>query len=210
MQCKDVEVVLEQEGWTPLPEPARVHLSECHSCKNLVADLTSIVAAAHLLPAEVEPPPRVWSALRVQLENEGIIKDAAAVSRTTWWEGFSDLFRTRAMAAATIGLLIIGAVILQFQGPGAPPTEARNSFDETSSVLSVDEAQLSPIQMAGQSVVDASLRKNLDIVDNFIVDCEHRVKEQPQDDLAREYLSGAYQQKAELLSAMMDRQGSGK
>jgi hypothetical protein len=209
MQCKDVEVVLEQEGWTPLPESARAHLSECHSCKNLVADLTSIVAAAHLLPAEVEPPARVWTALRVRLENEGIIRNAGT-SRISWWEGFSDLFRTRAMAAATIGLLIIGAIILQTQGPAAPPTEARNSFDETSSVLSIDEAQLPPMQLAGQSVVDASLRQNLDIVDNFIVDCEHRVKEQPQDDLAREYLSGAYQQKAELLSVMMDRQGSGK
>jgi hypothetical protein len=170
--------------------------------------LTSLVAAAHLLPAEVEPPARVWTAVRVQLENEGIIRNAA--SRISWWEGFSDLFRTRAMAAATIGLLIIGAIILQTQGPAAPPTEARNSFDETSSVLSIDEAQLSPVQLAGRSVVDASLRQNLDIVDNFIVDCEHRVKEQPQDDLASEYLSGAYQQKAELLSAMMDRQGSGK
>jgi hypothetical protein len=49
----------------------------------------------------------------------------------------------------------------------------------------------------------------LDIVDNFIADCEQRVKEQPQDDLAREYLSGAYQQKAELLSALMERGGSG-
>jgi hypothetical protein len=45
-------------------------------------------------------------------------------------------------------------------------------------------------------------------VDDFIADCERRVKEEPQDDLAREYLSGAYQQKAELLAAMMDRGGS--
>jgi hypothetical protein len=114
------------------------------------------------------------------------------------------------MAAAAIGLLILGAIILQTQGPGAPPIEARNSFDETSTALSSDEAQLPPVQLAGESVVDASLRRNLDIVDNFIIDCERRVKEQPQDDLAREYLSGAYQQKAELLSAMMDRQGSGR
>jgi hypothetical protein len=35
------------------------------------------------------------------------------------------------------------------------------------------------------------------------------VKEQPQDDLAREYLTGAYQQKAELISVMMERGGSG-
>jgi hypothetical protein len=34
------------------------------------------------------------------------------------------------------------------------------------------------------------------------------MKEEPRDDLAREYLSDAYQQKAELLSAMMERGGS--
>jgi hypothetical protein len=62
--------------------------------------------------------------------------------------------------------------------------------------------------LASTSPVDASLRENLQKVDDFIADCERRVKEEPQDDLAREYLSGAYQQKAELLSAMMDRGGS--
>ena len=74
MQCKEVEVVLEQEGWTPLPEAARDHLAGCSACQNLVEDLTAIVATAHLLPAEVEPPARVWTSLRAQLEKEGIIK----------------------------------------------------------------------------------------------------------------------------------------
>jgi len=56
--------------------------------------------------------------------------------------------------------------------------------------------------------VDTSLRENLQTVDDFIADCERRLNDAPQDDLAREYLSNAYQQKAELLSAMMDRGGS--
>jgi hypothetical protein len=46
-------------------------------------------------------------------------------------------------------------------------------------------------------------------VDDFIADCERRVQTEPQDELTREYLSGAYRQKAQLLSAMMDRGGSG-
>ena len=57
-------------------------------------------------------------------------------------------------------------------------------------------------------LMDVSLRQNLDIVDKFILDCEQRVKEEPQDELTREYLSGAYQQKAELISVMMDRGGN--
>src|ERR1700728_3740577 len=205
MQCKDVEVVLEQEGWTPLPEAARDHLAGCRACQNLVEDLTAVVATAHLLPAEVEPPARVWVALRAQLEQEGIIKSAAA-ARVSWWHGFSDLFRARALATAAVGVLVIAAVALQIQHP-APATEARNVYDDAATVLNADEANLGQMQL-GASVVDVSLRQNLDIVDKFIADCEQRVKQEPQDDLAREYLTGAYQQKAELLSAMMDRRGS--
>jgi siroheme synthase (precorrin-2 oxidase/ferrochelatase) len=58
------------------------------------------------------------------------------------------------------------------------------------------------------SAVDASLQQNLQQVNEFIADCERRVKEEPKDELAREYLTNAYQQKAQLLSAMMDRGGS--
>jgi len=206
MQCKDVEVVLEQEGWTPLPEAARDHLAGCSACQNLVEDLTAIVATAHLLPAEIDPPARVWTSLRAQLEEEGIIKLAAA-ERASRWHGFSDVFRTRVLATAAVGLLVIAAVALQIEHPTAPATEARNVYEDAATVLNADEANLSQMQLGG-SVVDVSLRQNLDIVNKFIADCEQRMKEEPRDDLAREYLTGAYQQKAELLSAMMERGGS--
>jgi hypothetical protein len=210
MQCKEVEVVLEQEGCLPVPEAARAHLAGCNSCRNLIADLTAIIATAHLLPAEVEPPPRVWTSLRVQLENEGIIRSGA---RQSWWQSFSESFRPRVMATAAVGLLIVAAVALQFQRPATQPTEARNTYDnsfqDTSSTLDNDEAHLPAMQLAGNSGVDVSLRENLDIVDKFIVDCEQRVKQQPQDELTREYLNGAYQEKAELISVMMER-GNGR
>ncbi len=206
MQCKEVEVVLEQEGWTPVPEAARAHLAGCGSCQNLVEDLTAIVATAHLLPPEVEPPARVWTSLRAQLEVEGIIKTRAA-ERDSWWHGFADVLRSRVMATAAVGLAIIAGVALQVQRPSTP-SEARNLYADTATDLNNDEAHLMHMQLAGNSVVDVSLRQNLDIVDGFIADCEQRVKDEPRDDLAREYLSGAYQQKAELLSAMMERGGS--
>jgi hypothetical protein len=208
MQCKEVEVVLEQQGFVPVPDAARTHLAGCRSCQGLVADLTAIVATAHLLPAEIEPPARVWASLRAQLEEEGIIKDAAA--RGVWWQRFPELFGTRVLATAGVGLLIVAAVLLQVRPPASRPTEARNTYenyDDTSMTLSNDEAHLPSMQLAGISKVDVALRQNLDIVDKFIVDCEQRVKAQPGDELARDYLSGAYQQKAQLLSVMMEREG---
>ena len=206
MQCKEVEVVLEQEGWTPVPEAARAHLAGCGSCQNLVEDLTAIVATAHLLPPEIEPPARVWTSLRAQLEAEGIIKTGAA-ERGSWWHGFADVLRSRVLATAAVGLLIVAGVALQVQRPSAP-SEAGNLYANTATDLNNDEARVMHMQLAGNSVVDVSLRQNLDIVDGFIADCEQRMKDEPRDDLAREYLSGAYQQKAELLSAMMERGGS--
>jgi hypothetical protein len=204
MQCREVEVVLEQEGWTPLPETARAHVAQCSSCQNLVGDLSTIVATAHMLPAEVEPPQRVWVSLRAQLEAEGLIKTPGA-QRASWWDSLSDLFRTRAVATVAVGLLIVAAAGLQLQGPAPSPNLANNVYGDTAMALEQDEAHLPPLQLAGSTMVDVSLRQNLDIVDGFIADCERRVQEQPQDDLAREYLSGAYEQKAELLSALMER-----
>jgi hypothetical protein len=57
--------------------------------------------------------------------------------------------------------------------------------------------------------VTASIRRNLNIVDNFIAVCEKSVREQPENEMAREYLYGAYEQKAELLAMATNRSALG-
>jgi hypothetical protein len=225
MQCKDVEFVVEQEGLAPLPEAARAHVATCSHCQGYVADLATIVAVANELPAEIEPPARVWISLQSQLEREGIIKTpvvSAQAERSSWWHGFNDLFRSRALASAAVGLVIVLAGVMQWQKPpdissgvelpaggSVPPWQI--SFKQTATVLNGQEVDLRNMQFASTSPmapVDDSYRQSLQQVDEFIADCERRVNTAPEDELAREYLSNAYQQKAELLSAMMDREGS--
>jgi anti-sigma-K factor RskA len=220
MLCKDVEIVVEQEGLAPLPEAARAHVATCSHCREFVADLAAIVSVAKQLPAEVEPPARVWLSLQAQLELEGIIKTPvvpARGERSSWWHGFNDLFRSRALATAAVGLLIVAAGVLQLRQPADTPLETNASvagpvwqipFAQTAQVLNDQEIDLRNMQLASTSAVDTSFRQNLQQVDDFIADCERRVHAAPQDELAREYLYNAYQQKAELLSAMMDRGGS--
>jgi len=70
MQHKKMQVALERPL---LPEGARAHVRERSGRQSFVADLTSIVSAAHKLPEEVDPPARVWASLRAQLEKEGIL-----------------------------------------------------------------------------------------------------------------------------------------
>lgn len=216
MQCKEIELVLEQEGVSPLPQVARTHVADCARCRNLVADFAAILAAAESLPAEVEPPARLWVALRAQLQAEGLIRiPAAQVSRerARSWRDFGGLFLGRALATACVGVLVLGAVFFRSQpDAGAPSVTARNSsrmpFAATALALREQESDMAKLQLVSSSSVDTSLKQSLAIVDQFISDCEQRVQSEPQDDLAREYLSGAYQQKAELLAAMMERGGS--
>jgi hypothetical protein len=84
-----------------------------------------------------------------------------------------------------------------------PPNDS--SIVATGKTLSQQEHLVQGMILAGDSPVDVSLTENLKKVDEFIGECERRLKEEPRDELARQYLYEAYQQKAELLAAMMDR-----
>jgi anti-sigma-K factor RskA len=193
-------------------------LTECSACLHYVQDVNTILAVAQQLPSEVEPPARVWISIRQQLEQEGLLHEPAteeAVSRPAapWWASFAELFRHRALATAAVAAMVLLVAVLLYRAPVKPVLQAQeDSFDPaTVHVLSQQEHDLSNMQLASTgdvSAVDASLRQNLQQVDEFIADCEQHLREQPSDELSREYLTNAYQQKAALLSAMMDRGGS--
>ena len=231
MQCKEIEAVLENEGLSPLPEAVRAHAASCSACSNLIADFSAIISVAETLPAEVEPPTRVWVALRNQLEAEGVIRTGAAVrvaEPASWVENLSSILRGRRVAAIAVGLVIAAAAIVQIQrnprdadsgrakvaetAPIAPPITSTEPLGASGQILHQEEQNLPIVQPAdfsnqdrAEARVDLSLRQNLKSLNQFIEECRRRLKEDPNDELAREYLSVAYQQKAELLSAMLDR-----
>jgi hypothetical protein len=85
------------------------------------------------------------------------------------------------------------------------PSPSENAYlGDSAAVLSQTEDALPRRELADNAMVDASLRQNLRTLNEFIAECEARLKQNPQDQLTREYLNMAYQQKAELLTAMMD------
>ncbi|GAC1622332.1 MAG: hypothetical protein PVS2B2_09720 [Candidatus Acidiferrum sp.] len=223
MHCKEVEAVLEQEGLQSLSEAALEHMTDCSACQNLFSDLTEIVTVAGKLPAAVDPPDRVWISLHAQLEAEGIIKSPRAPEeRPVWWQHLPELFGSRGLVAAVVGLLLVAALTVQLRrqpaGHVQSPVEqqasspAADSLEPTSQILRQAEWDLSNMRQAGtspsrqdsSSPAHDSLQTNLKAVDEFIVQCEQHLRQDPQDQLAREYLSRAYQQKAELLSALLD------
>jgi hypothetical protein len=88
---------------------------------------------------------------------------------------------------------------------GLRPSPSEDMYlGDTAGVLNQTENALPRRELANNPAVDASLRQNLHTLNEFIAECESRLKQNPQDQLIREYLNMAYQQKAELLNAMMD------
>lgn len=218
MQCSELESVLEREGLAPLSAEAREHLEQCEACGHFLADISGIAALAHELPAEVEPPARIWISIRAELEREKIIRDISRDKKSTpWWQSFAELFRNRGLATASVLAMVLIVALLLFRTPN-PPNEpvlnAQDDFAPTLNLISQQENDLANMRLAStepaapMSPVDTSLQQNLQQVDAFIADCRRHLQEEPSDELAREYLTNAYQQKAELLSTMIDRGGS--
>lgn len=220
MQCKDFGQAIEEKGLlqpTQLSESAKAHAAGCPACTSLVEDFAAIVTAAGQIPAEVDPPARVWVAIQAQLEAEGIIRQPKVLipaETPAWWKSFGTLIRGRMWATAAVAALVLIAGVYQMRRGGSVDSP-RNThlaalpFADTDSTLAQEEQSLGPMQtvstMGGTSNVDSALRENLATVNAFIKECRNRLQEDPNDPMAREYLSTAYQQKAEILAAMMER-----
>jgi len=198
---------------------ARAHLTICGDCRALVADLAAIQDTAPSLAADdPEPAPRVWLALRAQLEREGLIRAERHgwAARLIGW--LDDVFAAvpRPVLAGAY-LLALVAVGLTATGPGARKADDARWLSRTETSTGPLSAELDTAEhdtfsslKNADPVVAASLQKNLAIVDNYIALCEKSVREDPQDEDARDYLYDAYQQKADLLAQMSDRGDDGQ
>ena len=211
MQCNDFR--REAENWM---EGARgtasaSHLEHCPRCRALIQDLEAIRnVAGGLSETAPAPAPRVWTALRAQLEAEGIIREQTGWGR---WLEFLPALPRPVLAGAYVAVLLVGAVLVSLQtsprfeplarlAPAAPEIA---SIAATQTRLADVESRTVALVRKQSPQVSVTYRKNLAIIDRFIAECEKAVREEPANELALEYLHGAYQQKAELLSNMVAR-----
>ncbi len=211
MQCQQFDQILEQQAGETLPREAEAHLNDCARCRTVVQDLEAIQLVASELAAEVaEPPERVWLTVRRHLGSEGLIRTPHRTGRP---EGWTLVLPRPVLAGAYLAVAIAAAVFIGSRGFSPPQTAGLpESAPLTSSLATelntMERGTVASLHQHNPAVV-TSLRQNLDLVDKFISSCEKSVREQPGNELAREYLYGAYQQKAELLAMMMDRNATG-
>lgn len=226
MDCSQFAIQIDEWLRGQRSAAARVHARECAACREMAEDFSAITRAAREWSFEDAPPsPRLWNSLRAQLQEEGLIRHEARqaapiTSRphpqiqvavpARWFSGWLSGGLRPALAGAYIVLLI--AVSIAFVGPSGKQIDdsqwlARTQRSATPLNAELDTAEhvvLSNLASASP-VVSASLHQNLDIIDNNIALCEKSVREQPENELARDYLFQAYEQKADLLAQMADR-----
>jgi hypothetical protein len=210
--CRDFEA--ESENWLAgrrSPNFAE-HLASCARCRHLMADWMSLrIAARELGLDQPEPSASVWQMLDAQLRKEGIISSQSPpVFPPQRWGGTLPQFVWRPIfTAAYAAVLLVAGVLIS--------SEIRHSSHLFSSqgtqvATVIEDSQVpSGETEAFQSwsepdpEITASLRQNLNVIDNDISLCKKSVRDEPQNELARDYLNDAYQQKAELLATMVER-----
>ena len=191
---------------------ARDHSRICAECRGLAEDLGTIRLNAVTLPeSDPEISPRVWNALRAQLQAEGLIHSGTVHESASsgWFAGLFSFLPRPAFAAGYVIVLV--AVGLAFSGPArvsgtddAWRQRTQNSTAQLSAQLeTVEQSAMASLASYSPAVTD-DLRKNLTIVDNDIALCEKSVREEPGSEIARDYLYTAYQQKADLLARISE------
>ncbi|HMD31690.1 MAG TPA: hypothetical protein VKG84_07255 [Candidatus Acidoferrales bacterium] len=185
------------------------HLQSCTRCSAKLADLELIVAASSSLP-ELEPPERIWTSLRAHLQAEGLLR-----TRKSLWKRLHEFFPAGPHTALSTAMISALALVLLLVPESPVPGTARNAegspwnLARVSEELATGEADANRNYHLRDPQVAASYQQNLALVDNLIGDCQQKVKEDPNDEMAREYLVAAYRQKADLLNALSERDAMG-
>jgi hypothetical protein len=197
---------------------AQAHLRDCASCREVADDLGAITVAARAMGnEEVEPPPQLWNSLRAQLVQEGLIREDGVRPEKTrklrtaglGWRGWFTALPRPALAGAYLTALVALGVVLS--GPVSRRVNDYRWMQGTQESTHALSAQLDSVEQttlatltSSNPVVTAALHKNMAIVDNYITLCEKSVQEEPENEIARDYLYEAYQQKADLLARLND------
>ena len=207
MTCEEFERVLPELGNDHSIEQDE-HLKSCSACSELVSDLSEISKQGRLLQACEEPSPWVWNSIEVALRQEGLIREQPGnllvhPPRLSW--------KLRWLVPAAAASLIFFGVLLHERG-GIPKHQARQESPagvvtadlQTEGMPSEDMQLLNSVAARTPSMRDA-YEQNLRAVNAYIHDAEQSANNDPNDEVAQQYLRNAYEQKAMVYEMALDR-----
>ncbi len=204
MNCTDFQKILPDVMESGVGAEESAHLHSCAVCSDLVQDLKYIAEAARMLVPMEDPSPRVWENIERSLEREGVIRPVRGTVRM-------DPFlipgprRTNFYTWAGIAAMVLVALtILAYNRLHTPldlqkdgSTVATTSTVDTSGISADDKQLLSEITHISPSM-GVTYKKKMSSVENYIKEAKDSVKLNPGDDIARQQLMNAYQQRDAL------------
>lgn len=195
---------------------AERHLEACPRCAAVYLDLKKLVEESQQLPL-FEPPARLWTSLRRQLESEQLIRPSVGwISR---WVGTFQLPAMPQLVVATslVAVLMIVSSFWVIRGlKFAPHSPSSKTFEEIQAANEVRQAEehylaainsLAKITETRMEQMDPALKgvleDNLATIDYYIDKCRETVKNEPTNVLAQRYLLEAYRKKVDLLESIV-------
>jgi hypothetical protein len=210
MNCQEFARQTEQWMEGERSAEAREHAIACPRCGSFVEELDAIRLVAPQLAEDVAPPPRLWTALRAQLEREKLIRQPG------WREELAGWFRLPVRPLATVAAAAMAVALAVFvvlpRGQRVQTPQGPNWLSSDQPELARVDTQLDHVESGAirslhttDPAVSDTLRQNLMIVNRQIAMCEKTLEQAPSDENTRDYLYDAYQQKADLLNMMAER-----
>jgi hypothetical protein len=208
MTCEEFERVLpELEGGRYTIEQED-HLRSCGQCSDLVLDLNAISREAQRLQAGDEPSPRVWNSIEIALRAEGLIRQPVEVQTASaarrWWPTWVVPLAAAALIAAGVLLHRQATNSSQLAENRAAPIATVQAPVDTASTSSDDKQLLDLVEARGPAL-RAAYENDLRRVNAYIRDAEMSAKNNPNDEIAQQYLMSAYEQKAMVYEIALQR-----
>ena len=190
------------------------HLRQCEACRAFEADMRRIRSLAASVD-RLAPPDGVWLQVAGRLRQEGRVQAPPPVVRSSHG-------RRYAMLAIAASLLVAVGASLMFLFPMFEARNTRNAANQPATetaadtVRSVEDdfrlaeqhlqsgiAKLEEAARADDATIDpqtaATLKKNLDVIDQAIAESRAALNSEPQSTVARDSLFQALRRKVDLL-----------
>ena len=224
MKCQEVPQALDAqlEGALGRAEEESLdsHLASCPECQALVSDARRLQAELRLIGVE-GPSPRAWDRLSARLEADPEFQRASAAAVDAAPRSARIDWRWVALAA-TLLVVIAGSLLALRRSLTPPPPQApavatapaesgsdaivnsienelelaakhyENAITGLERVASESDSPIDPAVMA-------TVKENLDIIDQAIDDSRQALRTDPQSQLAQESLFDAFRRKVTLL-----------
>lgn len=221
ISCADIQIDIsswvDEELNASRTATVEKHLESCAKCAAFHQDLQSIREGVKGLEP-LDPPEKLWTSLRFQLETEGLIRDK---SKKSFWSmlldrRFPDL--KPAWSGAILALLLGFGSFLVYDfktrlplvlNPVASTSHQEVLHEELNKAENNYRAAIEALSVSSQKTLeelDPLLAKvfqdNLATMDHYLTECKQAVGNNPKNPLAHRHLLAAYKKKVELMQTI--------